>query len=304
MAEQTKDTSSKSETGLVPWRQFLESCPPGKEVNVANMCRVEREIPSPNSPIRQVLITPEIELHCHSCNDKRFFKYIGGDLPYLTSDVWGEAFLFYWCKNCDTDIKKFALSLKPDNGIMANGTAIKFGEIPPFGPPLPSRLLKILGQDKSLFLQGYRAEKQGMGIGAFTYYRRVVNNQKNQILDEIIKVAENTKADSEIIDTLNKAKQENQFTRAIESIKDAIPPALLMDGHNPLTLLHGPLSVGIHEGDDGECLSLATDIRVVLSELADTIANILKEKADLKESVSRLHKFNSSKKSAPPPSSA
>ena len=93
MAEQTKDTSSKSETGLVPWRQFLESCPPGKEVNVANMCRVEREIPSPNSPIRQVLITPEIELHCHSCNDKRFFKYIGGDLPYLTSDVWGEAFL-------------------------------------------------------------------------------------------------------------------------------------------------------------------------------------------------------------------
>ena len=73
MAEQTKDTSSKSETGLVPWRQFLESCPPGKEVNVANMCRVEREIPSPNSPIRQVLITPEIELHCHSCNDKRFF---------------------------------------------------------------------------------------------------------------------------------------------------------------------------------------------------------------------------------------
>ncbi len=33
---------------------------------------------------------------------------------------------------------------------------------------------------------------------------------------------------------------------------DAIPAVLLIDGHNPLTLLHDLLSEGIHELDDDE----------------------------------------------------
>jgi hypothetical protein len=39
---------------------------------------------------------------------------------------------------------------------------------------------------------GRRAENQGMGIGAFAYYRRVVENQKNRIIAEIKRVAEKT----------------------------------------------------------------------------------------------------------------
>jgi hypothetical protein len=72
------------------------------------------------------------------------------------------------------------------------GTAFKYGERPPFGPNTPNRLLSLLGDQKDVFLKGKRCEFQGLGIGAFSYYRRVVENQKSRILDEIIKVATNS----------------------------------------------------------------------------------------------------------------
>jgi len=120
-------------------------------------------------------------------------------------------------------------------------------------------------------LKGRRSENQGLGIGAFGYYRRVVENQKNRILDEVIKVSEKLGATKDLLGELRKAKDEGQFTKAIESIKHGIPQALLVDGHNPLTLLHSALSEGLHGQPDEECLALATSIRVVLTELADRL---------------------------------
>ena len=59
---------------------------------------------------------------------------------------------------------------------------------PPFGPPTPARVITLIGPDKEYYLKGRRAENQGMGIGAFSYYRRVVENQKNRIIDEVITI--------------------------------------------------------------------------------------------------------------------
>ena len=50
-------------------------------------------------------------------------------------------------------------------------------------------MLRLIQEDRELFLIGRRAETQGMGIGAFAYYRRVVEEQKTRIFDKIIDVA-------------------------------------------------------------------------------------------------------------------
>ena len=42
--------------------------------------------------------------------------------------------------------------------------------------------MKLVGPDRDDFLKGRRCENQGLGVGAFIYYRRVVENQKNRIL--------------------------------------------------------------------------------------------------------------------------
>ncbi len=196
-------------------------------------------------------------------------------------------YLTYTCRNCQKTRKHYSLWITLAND-GKNGRILKFGEWPEFGPPTASRVIKLIGPDRELFLKGRRSEHQGLGIGAFGYYRRVVENQKNRILEEVAKVSEKLGASPELLAELRAAQAETQFSKAIDSIKHGIPQVLLINGHNPLTLLHAALSEGLHSQSDEDCLSLATSIRVVLSELADRLGQALKDEAELAHAVSRL----------------
>jgi hypothetical protein len=69
---------------------------------------------------------------------------------------------------------------------------------------------------------------------------------------------------------------------------DAIPAVLLIDGHNPLTLLHDLLSEGIHELDDDECLERAQEAEVILCEIADRMQIALTERKTVKAAISSI----------------
>lgn len=127
-----------------------------------------------------------------------------------------------------------------------------------------------------------------MGIGAFAYYRRVVENQKSRIFDEIIRVTKKLSPSDPVIVALEKAKNETQFTKAVDSIKHALPAALLINGHNPLKLLHSALSEGIHDHSEEKCLELASDVRAILAEFAEKLGQALKDERELTKAVGRL----------------
>lgn len=59
---------------------------------------------------------------------------------------------------------------------------------------------------------------------------------------------------------------------------------------NPLTLLHQPLSEGLHDLTDEECLQQAADIRIVLTALLENIADVLKGEEELKAGAARLRR--------------
>src|SRR5260370_12132730 len=258
---------------------FLETCGPDSTQYVSGLVHIT------SSGLDRVS-TPEIELdgESESCNGVRGFQC--SDDERLSADE-NFAFLNYSCKNCEEFGKTFALAVQRD-GNSKSGKVLKLGEAPPFGPPTPSRVMKLVGEDREPFLKGRRAELHGLGIGAFAYYRRVVEEQKGRIIEEIGKVAVKIKPSIETAELFAKAKAEIQFTTAIDMIKSAIPEVILIDGHNPLTLLHSALSEGLHANTDEQCLELATSIRVVLTELAERISTALKEEATLKHAVSRL----------------
>jgi hypothetical protein len=177
---------------------------------------------------------------------------------------------------------------------------LKFGELPAFGPPTPPALLRLLDNEQTYYLKGRRAESQGMGIAAFAYYRRVVENRKNDFIDEIIRVARHLGADEATVRILETAKLENSFAKSVEIVKPAIPsPLLLRGGHNPMTLLHTALSEGIHTESDEDCLSLAGDIRNVLIDFVGRAAMALQETAELNSSVTRLLQRQAGKVRAP-----
>ena len=120
------------------------------------------------------------------------------------------------------------------------------------------------------------------------YYRRVIENQKDRILAEIIEVAHAVGTDAEAVKKLEAARRETQFSKALINVKNAIPQSLLIDGHNPLLLLHRALSEGLHDRSDAECLGLARSIRVVLAELSERLTQALKDEAELNQAVANL----------------
>src|SRR4029077_15786003 len=189
---------------------FLETCGPDSAQYVSGLVHI-------TSSGNDRVATPEIDLHCESesCNGVRRFHC--SDDERLSTDV-NFAFLNYFCKNCEEFGKTFALAVQRD-GSKKSGKILKLGEAPPFGPPTPSRVMKLVGEDRELFLKGRRAELHGLGIGAFAYYRRVVEEQKGRIIEEIGKVAVKIKPSRETADLFAKAKAETQFTTAIDMIK-------------------------------------------------------------------------------------
>ena len=237
------------------------------------------------------LAKPELELHCTSdaCNGPRFFRYQEGSVNLARGEQ-KMTYLTYVCSNCREGRKIFSLLINREDENSLAALAYKFGEQPSYGPPVPARLIRLLGDKREIFLQGRLCEDQGLGIAAFVYYSRVVENHKNQILDEIIGFAQKVGAPPEMIKTLGGAKKEKHFKKALQSVKDAVPPALLINGHNPLVLLHSALSGDVHQQTDESCLQLAHDVRVVLVELAERLGQSLKDEAELNTVVTRLLK--------------
>ena len=265
------------------WAEFLSITPPGKTHQVGSAV-------SRNAYLLDAytLLTPELRLHCtgKQCKGARIFACSDspGDIyPERAADV----FIEYRCRNCNEESKTYAVLLLLAKDA-AQLTAYKYGEWPPYGPHVPSRLIGLIGPDKGAFLLGRRSESQSMGIGAFAYYRRVVENQRGRLLDEIVKVAKQLDAPRKSLETLMSARGERQFGRAVEIMRPAFPEVLLIKGHNPFSLLHGALSEGLHAKTDQQCLELATSIRTILTELAERIGLVLREKRELNTAVTRL----------------
>lgn len=275
----------KQELEPIAFSEFLEAVPPSTITEIAEL--TETGYHGPGIPFYDLLV-PEIQLHCpnHVCNGTRFFRCTTSP-PRVKSAGFSFFYISYVCSNCRKTKKTFSLAARRNEDSDA-GRCYKFGELPVYGPPTPARLIKLIGPDRETFLKGRRCENQGLGIGAFVYYRRVVENQKNRILDEIIKVADKLNVSGDVFPALDAAKNENQFSKALASVKDAMPPALLINGHNPLTLLHSALSDGLHDQTDEHCLEIASSVRVVLGELSERLAQALKNEAELNNALSKL----------------
>lgn len=263
------------------WAEFLGS-PPETIASVKGLTA------GVQGPIAFELSESRVELHCGGkCDGQRSFEIPPGQVPHIEPGGWRSVWVHFRCQNCQEWSRTYAILAKSDD--FGDAALIKVGEHPPFGKPLPAGVDKLLGDGKALFLKGKRSEEQNLGIGAFAYYRRAVQEHKEVLFDQIIAVSKQTGADASLLDELEKAKTHFQFTRTVDEFKVAIPPELRLEGgHNPLTLLHKALSEGLHDHTDEECLELAGAAREVLIFLADRIDHVLQDKKSLAGAVSKL----------------
>jgi hypothetical protein len=238
----------------------------------------------------QIDFPQEIHIHCahEKCRGVRRHVRSGkSGLLVHAGDLY--QFVSYECTNCTIPGKVFGVKARLST--LKKGMCVKLYEEPAFGHPIPKRLFQVIGEtNREPFLQARRAIGRGLGIGAYTYYRRIVENTKFELVDSVLEVARATNASPDQIKLIEHAQSERQFSKAIETLRDAsaIPAVLLIDGHNPLTLLHDLLSEGIHELTDQECLKRAQEAEVILCEIADRMQIALTERKTVKAAITSI----------------
>ena len=209
--------------------EFLEGIPPGRSVRLSPD-KFQKKWPSVAGGTPYLVTNiPQLSLYCgdSACERVQFFKISRTDAELTIRKGSNESFLWYVCRNCGKTYKvfavRFALAVVETNGVVA----YKFGETPQFGPPLPAKLLQLAGEHGELLKKGRQSGNQSLGVGAFAYYRRVVENQKSHLIDELKNATERLGGNSAALAALQAARSESQFSKALELIADVTPSLIV-----------------------------------------------------------------------------
>jgi hypothetical protein len=229
---------------------------------------------------------PTFSAYCGQCKAQRSFgsggRSWGGESVNDVSIKGKTLAAICVCIHCHQFWRGYVLRFHED------GTRVmKAGQYPPWDLSIDRRLAKILGENEATFKKGYVCEAQGFGMGAYAYYRRIVETIIDELLASIGSLIEG--ADNEMYkQALERVKTTRQTDEKIRLVKDLLPASLKPDGHNPLGVLHHALSEGIHELSEDECLNQAGRIRAVLVFLVDQVQHAKDAKSEFTEAMRKL----------------
>ncbi len=229
---------------------------------------------------------PAIHTSCVVCRAERTFSYArgsrlldGAKLDAAPGSGWvgpkplGHqlcnviTFVNYTCNYCNKCERVYFVKFDEDGcGVM------KVGQFPPWDISVPKNLSDRFPNHLETFKKGLISESQGFGIGAFGYYRRIVELTIDELLASVSDLLRGDEKDR-YGDALEKAKQTIVAQDKIDLVKDLLPSSLRPAGMNPLSILHSTLSRGLHSLSDEECLASAEAVRVALVSLVNEIAS-------------------------------
>lgn len=267
---------------------LLENSPLYKEIIVSH---------SGLLPIKNFysMIEP-LQMPCGTCKDMRTFlplsvnydEYYKSNTHTIRTTVnTGEPYILqYFCANCRKSKRHFAVAVQKSG----NKYHIqKIGQFPAYSITPEKPMEKYLDRKGMLdiYRNGITCESQGYGVGAFAYYRQILENIINDILDDIIPLSENEEA---IREKVSEAKKEDNTSKKIEIVKDFVPKALKPSGNNVFITMYKVLSEGIHNKDDQACLEDADALRFCLVFIVQTLQDRKQSEAAFSESLNKLKK--------------
>ena len=249
----------------MPDRTFIETYPLYRKF----------ELEFPEGQRLSDLPKPSTHMHCEICDSEQTF------ILWLQYGAWDHAQnrnqnerfagrvvveVIYICSSCTQFRRHFLLRFDP-----AGQYVMKVGQEPAWDISIDRALEKALGDRVEYYKKGLINESQGYGIGAFAYYRRVVEEIIGELLTEIgdLLAGEEHK---EYLSALEKVKQSRVAQDKIAFVKDLLPPILRPGNMNPLSTLHSILSEGLHEQDDEACINRAAAVREALEFLVSQVS--------------------------------
>jgi hypothetical protein len=247
-----------------------------------------REFKKP-SVNRSSLWINEIDAFCEHCEQNRPFQYphshgsgAGMPTPVLKS---GTSHFEFSCVSCRTSHREYLVEqILSDETIKIQ----KYGELPRRKLPRDRVLQKFLKDDLDNYEKAVVCLSHEYGIAAFAYFRRIVENNINRLLDLIQEDAQSSGGDSSILDAISDLRQDSPMSKKIEVANAALPSHLKPDGLNPLGRLYQVLSEGIHSLSEAECLQKAKSTSECLAFLVSELASRKEHRIRFKSTVGQL----------------
>ncbi len=200
------------------------------------------------------------------------------------------------CSSCKEFSMDLLISMFTEEPVKINDSTTfylrKFGQYPPYEiKPSNDVLSYLLEEDQDLYKKALMNLSTGYGIGAFAYFRRIIENEIYRIVENISNFQYE---DSEQVrKAILKHKADHNISKLIHELNNFLPPTLKSLGNNPIKILWEKTSAGIHGLTEEECLQQATDIDKILTF---TIKKIKEESSDIREVRAALSSLDRNKK--------
>jgi hypothetical protein len=171
----------------------------------------------------------------------------------------------YICRNCGESSQYYWLIWTPSEEKRDGfdmGTFIKAGQWPPLTIEPDVELAKALGKaDTKLYRKALISASISHGVAALAYFRRVIENQVNHLIDLIGEAAKNAQTGGDALKKIDAIKAAKHVDQKIEFAKGLLPKHLQPGGINPFDKLWGVASAGLHGESEDWCLDLFAEFK-------------------------------------------
>ena len=233
-------------------------------------------------PRRCAMLPRQLKMFCgnEKCNGETWWECESNQIRFGSDFICERS---YACRNCGQE-KQYYQFIWQEND-KAN-IFIKVGQWPPLEIEPTKELSKALGpEDSKLYKKGLINFQFGHGIAAVAYFRRVLENKINALLDLVLEAARNENAEGERLQEIETVKDSHRVEDKIGVATKILPAHLKPGGHNPLDKLYAPLSAGLHGESDDDCLTIFSDARFVFEYL---FKNLTESNEEARKYVQRL----------------
>ncbi|MDP9179110.1 MAG: hypothetical protein M3O61_15640 [Gemmatimonadota bacterium] len=167
----------------------------------------------------------------------------------------------------------------------------KVGQTPPPWKKATNALIeKALGDRADLLRRANALIGEGYGIGACAYLRRLLEDEIDPLMDQLIEFQEAISANERRIEELQLIKAGRDFSAKANAVYDVLPEILRVPGHNPLKSVHSIYSAGMHGLSEEECLEIAVDTVAVLSQILMHLAERPRERRGYVDKIKELER--------------
>lgn len=149
-------------------------------------------------------------------------------------------------------------------------------------------LKRFLRDDFENYRKAIACLSLGYGIAAFAYWRRIVEDNIEELLELVQEDVKSTSAGEAIEGALAELRENSPMKEKIKIANRALPDYLKPDGLNPLGRLYQVLSQGVHRLSEEECSKKARATSQCLEYLVSELTTRKRNRDRLKQMVGSL----------------